>query len=95
MAYIVTENCKDCKYTYCVSVCPVNAFHEADRILYINPDSCIDCNACMAECPVDAIYPDFDIPKRLEHWIQINLKESMKYPVIKSNKSPLIQNKCG
>ena len=24
--------------------------------LYINPDECIDCGACVPECPVDAIY---------------------------------------
>lgn len=25
-------------------------------MLYINPDECIDCGACLPECPVDAIY---------------------------------------
>lgn len=24
--------------------------------LYINPDECIDCGACLPECPVQAIY---------------------------------------
>ena len=24
--------------------------------LYINPEKCIDCGACLPECPVDAIY---------------------------------------
>ena len=24
--------------------------------LYINPDECIDCGACILNCPVDAIY---------------------------------------
>ena len=24
--------------------------------LYINPDECIDCGACLPECPVDAIF---------------------------------------
>tara|TARA_R110000824_G_scaffold357415_1_gene544873 strand:- start:1693 stop:2016 length:324 start_codon:yes stop_codon:yes gene_type:complete len=28
--------------------------------LYINPDECIDCGACLPECPVDAIYEDED-----------------------------------
>ena len=27
-----------------------------DKMLYINPDDCIDCGACVPECPVDAIY---------------------------------------
>jgi len=26
--------------------------------LYINPDECINCGACVPECPVDAIYSD-------------------------------------
>lgn len=26
------------------------------KMLYINPEECIDCGACVPECPVDAIY---------------------------------------
>lgn len=26
------------------------------KMLYINPDECIDCGACLPECPVDAIF---------------------------------------
>ena len=26
--------------------------------LYINPDVCIDCGACLPECPVGAIFPN-------------------------------------
>jgi len=26
--------------------------------LYINPEVCIDCGACLVECPVSAIYKD-------------------------------------
>jgi NAD-dependent dihydropyrimidine dehydrogenase PreA subunit len=29
-----------------------------DKQLYINPDVCILCGACVPECPVDAIYRD-------------------------------------
>lgn len=33
--------------------------HELfDKQLYINPDMCILCGACIPECPVDAIYRD-------------------------------------
>lgn len=31
---------------------------KKDKQLYINPDVCIDCGACLPECPVDAIYPN-------------------------------------
>ncbi len=51
-------------------------------MLYINPDVCIDCNACVEECPVDAIYSDDDIPEKLSHWREINARMSIKFPVI-------------
>jgi len=71
MTYVVTEKCVDCKYTTCVAVCPVDAFHELPDRLYINPETCIDCNACMDECPVEAIYPDMDVPDELQEWIEL------------------------
>ncbi|HYY58281.1 MAG TPA: 4Fe-4S binding protein, partial [Pyrinomonadaceae bacterium] len=52
MTYVVTELCVDCKYTDCAAVCPVEAFHDLPDRLYINPDTCIDCDACVPECPV-------------------------------------------
>lgn len=30
--------------------------------MFIDPDECVDCGACVDECPVDAIYLDDDIP---------------------------------
>ena len=36
MTYTVTANCEKCKYTDCVEVCPVEAFHEGPDMLYIN-----------------------------------------------------------
>ena len=56
MTYVVTELCVDCKYTDCAAVCPVEAFHELPDRLYINADTCIDCDACVPECPVEAIF---------------------------------------
>ena len=46
MTYIVTGDCVDCVYTSCVDECPVAAFHDAEDKLLINPDTCIDCDAC-------------------------------------------------
>ena len=86
MTYVVVESCLNCKHTDCVEVCPVDAFHEAESILYINPESCIDCDACASECPEDAIYADFDVPEEYFHWIQINKQEAYKYPVITERK---------
>lgn len=94
MAYVVTDDCEDCKYTYCAVVCPVEAFHEGPTRLYINPDTCIDCNACVPECPVEAIFADLDIPSDQEHCIELNAKECEKYPTISGEKEPLLGPKC-
>ncbi|HVY62999.1 MAG TPA: ferredoxin family protein [Planctomycetota bacterium] len=72
MPHVVTENCRDCKFTSCVRVCPVDCFSEDDRMLYIDPTHCIDCRACIQECPVHAIYPHKELPAHLEHWRKVN-----------------------
>jgi ferredoxin len=40
--------------------------------LYINPEDCIFCGACMPECPVDAIYPEDDVPHEFRNDIEAN-----------------------
>lgn len=94
MTYVVTETCVDCKFTYCAAVCPVEAFHEAPNCLYINPESCIDCNACVDECPVEAIYPETDVPADQYSWIELNASEAAKYPIITDTEEPLRGPKC-
>jgi ferredoxin len=94
MAYVVTAACVDCKYTFCAAVCPVEAFHEAADRLYIDPDVCIDCNACVAECPVDAIFADRDVPANLQDWTAENAAEAGKHPVITGAHDPLKGPKC-
>lgn len=74
MAYIITDPCIDTKDTACVDVCPVDCIHprkdEAEfataRMLYIHPEECIDCGACVPACPVAAIYdgPDATPPSQ-------------------------------
>jgi len=94
MAYIVTDNCIDCKYTSCVSVCPVEAFHEGADRLYINPETCIDCNACVPECPVDAIFPDYDVPEQWAAAVEWNKEGAESTPIISDAKDPLKAPKC-
>ena len=62
MAHIVTANCNDCKYTDCCVVCPVECFYQDEMMLYIDPEDCIDCEACVPECPVEAIYAEAEHP---------------------------------
>ena len=94
MAYVVTDNCIDCKYTSCVAVCPVEAFHEGPDRLYINPETCIDCNACVPECPVDAIFPDYDVPEQWKDAIEWNKEGAANNPTIGEAKDPLKGPKC-
>ena len=89
MTTVVTENCKDCRFTDCVTVCPVEAFHQGDDMLYINPDVCIDCSACIPECPVEAIFEEDDLPDGLEDWVDINENMSQELPQITETLEPL------
>ena len=63
MTFVVAQPCFGCKYTDCVVVCPKECFCEGDRMLYILPEECIDCGACVPECPVEAIFYEDDLPE--------------------------------
>ena len=89
MTYTVTAYCDNCKYTDCVEVCPVEAFHEGPTMLYINPETCIDCDVCVAQCPVEAIYPEDQVPDKWAEYTQINADEYSKYPTISTAKEAL------
>lgn len=93
MTYVVTEACVDCKYTDCAAVCPVEAFHAAPDRLYINPDTCIDCDACVPECPVEAIFSDSTVPEQYQEWIALNA-EAEKYPIISVKEPAMMGEKC-
>ena len=82
MTYVVTESCIRCKYTDCVSVCPVDCFHEGPNFLVINPEECIDCHLCVPECPVDAIFSEVDLPDDQVEFIEINANLSKQWPII-------------
>jgi NAD-dependent dihydropyrimidine dehydrogenase PreA subunit len=43
-----------------------------DRMLYINPDECTSCDACVTECPVDAIYPGEKVPDDQAEFTDVN-----------------------
>ena len=86
MAYVVTESCIKCKYTDCVDVCPVDCFREGPNMMVIDPDECIDCTLCVAECPVEAIYAEDDVPIAQREFIALNAELSRNWPAITEKK---------
>ena len=92
MTYIVTEPCVECKYTDCAAVCPVEAFHELPDRLLINPDTCIDCDACLPECPVEAIFHEDNLPEEWKEYTAMNAEMAEKCEVITEKKTPLAEN---
>src|SRR5438045_6989831 len=68
MPFIITDPCIETKDTACVDVCPVDCIHPRKdepqfaeaTMLYIHPEECIDCGACVPACPVAAIYESVD-----------------------------------
>ena len=94
MAHVVTSKCVGCKFTDCVEVCPVACFYELDDQVVIHPEDCIDCTACVAECPVEAIFADGSVPTEFQSNIEFNaaearqLKDSGQDAIVKK-KDPL------
>src|SRR5271166_6558421 len=89
MAHVVTSKCLGCKFTDCVEVCPVACFYELDGQVVIHPEDCIDCTACVAECPVEAIYAEEAVPAEFQANVAYNsaeahqLKDSGKEAIVK------------
>lgn len=87
MAYIIAEPCVGTCDTACVEVCPVDCIHPKkedwdakgydennleDKLLYIDPEECIDCGACEPECPVEAIFEESEVPEEWNKYIKMN-----------------------
>lgn len=89
MAFVVAEPCINCKFTDCVDVCPVDCFYEGQNMLVINPDECIDCGACVPECPVEAIFDEDELPEKWEKYTELNAKYAAEWPNITAKKDPL------
>jgi ferredoxin len=89
MTHVVTESCIRCRYTDCVDVCPVDCFREGPNFLAIDPDECIDCAVCVAECPVNAIYAEEDVPADQQQFLKINIDLARKWPSITKTKAAL------
>src|ERR1700730_5244265 len=89
MAYVVTESCIKCKCTDCVDVCPVDCFREGPNMLIIDPDECIDCTLCVAECPVEAIFAEDDVPDDQKPFTSLNAELAKLWkPIIERKPAP-------
>ncbi|KHD86444.1 indolepyruvate ferredoxin oxidoreductase subunit alpha [Heyndrickxia ginsengihumi] len=64
MAFVITSPCENEKAAECVDVCPVDCISEGKDMFYIDPDICIDCGACQAVCPVEAIYHEEELEEK-------------------------------
>jgi ferredoxin/flavodoxin---NADP+ reductase len=88
MAYVITQNC--CKDASCIPVCPVDCIRPTattegrsqPQMLYIDPDTCVDCGACEMECPVGAIYYEDDLPSGQEKYRDINAEYFARHPLV-------------
>ena len=93
MAHVVTSKCVACKFTDCVEECPVACFYEMDKQVVIHAEDCIDCGACVAICPVEAIYPEADVPADYQANVEFNaaearrLKDSEQAAIVKKKPS--------
>lgn len=89
MPHVVAEPCVACRYTECASVCPVDCFYEGANMLAIRPEECIDCGACVPMCPVNAIYPEDELPEKWAEYKALNAELSQVWPKITETKGPL------
>ncbi len=80
MTMVVTQPCIVCKDKSCLAVCPVECFHEDEQMVYIDPDECIDCGACVPECPVQAIFYEADVPDQWKNFIELNATKAAECP---------------
>lgn len=99
MTFVITPGC--CSDASCVAVCPVQCirprpgdqdFLTAEQ-LYIDPATCIDCQACMDECPIDAVHADYDMPEGLGDLLAINASYFVDKPIAESGPPPHVRTR--
>lgn len=74
MTYVITQACVGVKDRGCIPACPVECIAEGEKMLYVNPATCIDCDACRHVCPVQAIFPADELPEALRRFVEINAR---------------------
>jgi len=95
MPYVIMDACLGTKDQSCVEVCPVDCIYEGDRMLVIHPDECIDCSACVPECPVEAIALEEDVPDDQKQFIAINALITESVDAVNAAVGELMTSKDG
>jgi NAD-dependent dihydropyrimidine dehydrogenase PreA subunit len=72
VTYVIALPCVDVKDKSCIEECPVDCIYEGERMLYIQPDECVDCGACEPVCPVEAIFYEDDVPEEWKDYTAAN-----------------------
>ncbi|MFG6115690.1 indolepyruvate ferredoxin oxidoreductase subunit alpha [Halobacillus sp. MO56] len=70
MAFVITSPCQHEKAAECVDVCPVDCIEQGEEQYFIDPNTCIDCGACVAACPVEAIFDEHELPPEEEEQLE-------------------------
>jgi NAD-dependent dihydropyrimidine dehydrogenase PreA subunit len=82
MAYVIAEPCIGMKDAACVDACPVGCIHprkdeaayQTEEMLYIDPEECIDCGACVPVCAVSAVFRIGELPSKWSHFAGRNAR---------------------
>jgi ferredoxin len=80
MTYVIADPCRGTKDGSCLEVCPVDCIHptkddvrfKTAEQLYIDPEVCIECDACVLACPTGAPMPAELLPEHWQEYEQIN-----------------------
>jgi len=51
-------------------------------MMVIAPKVCIDCGACVGDCPVNAIRADHEVPRQWRKYIRLNALRSKVCPAV-------------
>ncbi len=88
MSYVITDKCLGEQYAQCVDSCPVDCIYPGDYkgevFMVIDPELCINCGACLPQCPILAIVENED---SAPEYAEIN---KQLFPEFKNN--PKIEN---
>jgi Fe-S-cluster-containing dehydrogenase component len=61
--YHMPRTCMECDNSPCLRACPVGAsFRSPDGVVLVDQNRCIGCRLCMAACPYEARYFNWDEP---------------------------------